>query len=262
MSGTSGISIDERIAACAAKWSLTLGAAYAPAVRSAELPDGTPVVLKLSNDSDCEAAALQAFGGRGAVALLAHDSSLAALLLARAQPGHPLAQLCYDDDERATSIAASLARKLARPVPDDGVFPSAAAWESDLERSALPLAADARAVLRELIASAPETFLLHGDLHQYNILANGDGWIAVDPEGLIGERACEIAPLVLNPIDLAARHLTRRIDQLSEELELDRERAWAWTFVRTVLAASWCVEDDGAAPPEWLECAARLTGRR
>ena len=47
------------------------------------------------------------------------------LLLARAQPGHPLVQLCYDDDERATSIAAALARNLARPAPDDGAAPPA-----------------------------------------------------------------------------------------------------------------------------------------
>ncbi|HEV2719153.1 MAG TPA: aminoglycoside phosphotransferase family protein [Thermoanaerobaculia bacterium] len=220
-------------------------------VRRVELPDGTPAVLKLTRTAAQEAAALRAFDGRGSVRLLAENSG--ALLLERAEPGYDLSRLAAVDDRQATSIAASVARKLWREAPAG--FPSVETWEADLARDE-----DASAVFRELVGSMPQTFFLHGDLHHLNILASGDEWLAIDPKGIVGERACEIGPLVLNPVgllDLAAI-LNRRIDQLSEELDLDRERARAWTFVRAVLAISWAREDRSEVPPVWLTIATLL----
>ncbi len=225
-----------------------MNAKWPPHVRRVELADGTPAVLKLTETAAQEAAALRAFDGRGSVRLLAYDSG--ALLLERAEPGHDLSQLAVADDRKATSIAATVARRLAREAPEG--FPSVASWESDLAGDE-----HASAVFRQLVGSMPQTFLLHGDLHHFNILAAGDGWLAIDPKGIVGERACEIGPLLLNPVgvlDLAAI-LNRRIDQLSEELELDRERARAWAFVRAVLAISWARQDRSEVPPVWLTCA-------
>lgn len=54
-------------------------------------------------------------------------------------------------------------------------------------------------LVAELVASPASRLLLHGDLHQFNILAAGKEWLAIDPKGLIGERECEIGPLILNP---------------------------------------------------------------
>jgi len=249
---------------CAAKWALTLGSAYSGAfysyVRRAARADGTPVVLKLSfpdEQARAEAAALRAFAGRGCVKLLAEDSAAGALLLERAQPGDHLAKLT--DDRQAMSIAASVARRLAREAPADGVFPSVAMWRSDFDRAESELASEAGLVFDQLVGSASQTFLLHGDLHHFNILAAGDEWIAIDPKGFVGERECEIGPLVLNPLraDLA-EILHRRIDQLSDELGLDRERAYAWTFVRAVLAILWAIEDHESVPPVWVRCANAL----
>jgi hypothetical protein len=71
---------------------------------------------------------------------------------------------------------------------------------------------------------------------------------------------------VLNPIGLLRRPgaaaLTRcRIEQLCSEMALDVRRAYAWTFVRTVLAVVWAFEDGGDAPAEWVECARWLRGK-
>src|SRR5664279_229908 len=82
------------LAETAALWDLTLGAAYPPgaaghAVR-AELPDGTPAVLKLAHphrESLQEADALERWDGDGAVRLLERDDARHAFLLERCEPG-------------------------------------------------------------------------------------------------------------------------------------------------------------------------------
>jgi hypothetical protein len=37
-----------------------------------------------------------------------------------------------------------------------------------------------------ILASSPESVLLHGDLHYDNILKNGEGWLVIAPKGVIG----------------------------------------------------------------------------
>ena len=51
-----------------------------------------------------------------------------------------------------------------------------------------------------LCASQTSTRLLHGDLHHYNILRDGDrGWVAIDPKGVVGEVEYEIGAALRNP---------------------------------------------------------------
>ncbi len=271
--------IPELLQVCAANWSLSLGAPYPDSSYSYVVvvtqPGGDPAVLKLSFPNAQlvrEAAALRAFAGRASIALLAYDSSVGAMLLQRAEPGHQLAQLCESEDERATSIAGSIACMLTREVPSCSLFPSVETWSSDIQSIAnrlhvapqlRALASHAAAVAGELAKSFLPKVLLHGDLHQFNILAAGETWLAIDPSGIIGERECEIGPLVLNPVSLLRRPglselISRRINQLCAEMRLDRRRAHAWTFVRAVLAILWSLEDHAEAPPEWIECAQSL----
>jgi streptomycin 6-kinase len=63
-------------------------------VAPAELPDGTPAILKIGwphREMYGEPTALRAWDGHGAVRLLAHDPARHALLLQRCQPGDELA---------------------------------------------------------------------------------------------------------------------------------------------------------------------------
>jgi len=271
--------VPELLDVCVAQWSLSLGAPYADSsysyvVRVARA-DGTPAVLKLSFPSEHvgrEAAALRAFAGRGSVALFAYEASAGAILLERAEPGMQLAQLCQGDDERATSIAADVVRTLDCQLPSNFAFPSVETWLSDArsisERTELSpvvraLVSDALAVASELVRSSSQNLLLHGDLHQFNILAGGETWLAIDPSGIVGERECEIGPLILNPVELLrqpglSEFLNRRLRQLCDEVGLDRRRAHAWSFVRAVLAILWSLEDHGEAPEEWIACSQLL----
>ena len=57
-------------------------------------------------------------------------------------------------------------------------------------------------LIADLLASGGEPLLLHGDLHQGNILAAGRApWLAIDPKGVVGEATYETAALLHNPAE-------------------------------------------------------------
>jgi streptomycin 6-kinase len=111
---------------------------------------------------------------------------------------------------------------------------------------------EAERLFTELLGSMSEQVLLHGDLHHYNILAaERQPWLAIDPKGVVGEPAYEVGALMRNQLPQplagaeASRFIARRLDQLAEELGLDRARLHGWTLAQAVLSAWWSVEDHG-----------------
>lgn len=277
--------LPEVVGACAARWSLRVAAPLpnlsynyvAPAVRR----DRSRAMLKLSFPDDAEfsteVAALQLFDGRGAVRLLEVDLALGAMLLERLMPGTSLDAV---DDDAATIIAAGVMRRLWRPVPAGHRFPTLAAWVRGMaDRAPGVLAArpgfparwidHAVALHRELAGSSPEPVVLHGDLHQGNLLAaERDPWLAIDPKGVVGETSGETAPFLLNHLppgrdpDAIRKLLGRRLAGFSDALGLDRARLRAWTIVRAVLMAYWTLEDHGHGWEPAIACAALLEENR
>ena len=238
----------------------------------AQLADGTAAVFKMglpSAESRSETAALRLCNGVGMVRLIEADDDNGALLLERLRPGEMLAAYFPERDEAATALAAEVMRAVWRPLPAAHPLPDLRRWTHGIARirehfdggtGMLPEPVVARAEqLRESLlasASSNEITLLHGDLHHYNILSavlpsRAQQWLAIDPKGVAGERAYECAAFLRNPGDFRAHPnarsmLARRVDQLVDLLELDRERIVAWSFVQGVLSAWWCVEDNVA----------------
>ncbi len=269
------------IEALAQRWSLRVAAPFpnlsynyvAPAVRA----DGVAVVLKLGvphPELNSEIEALRLVAGGGMVRLYAADAAQGALLLERLHPGTVLSRLA--DDDQATLIAAEVMRQLWRPAPPEHGFPTAARWAAGLTRlrtrfaggtGPLPphLVEQAEALFADLLASAGEPVLLHGDLHHENILAaQRQPWLALDPKGVVGEREYEVGALLRNPIPgLLARPdpravLDRRIHLLAERLHFDRARLRDWALAQAVLSAWWSVEDHGGGWEWALACAEHL----
>ncbi len=219
-------------------------------------PDGRPAVLKLGPPGDRELEqeldALIWFAGRGGVGVLELDRVRGAVLLERILPGTQLRTLVPDADEAATSAAAELMRRLWRAPPAEHRFPSAREWGRALRGRPAE-------VYGELCDTMGEPVVLHGDLHHENVLRSGDGWVAIDPKGVVGEREYDTGALLRNPYPepLTRQMLSRRADQLAEELSLDRGRIWSWAWAQAHLAAAWSVED-GEDPAYWLACAELL----
>ncbi len=226
----------------------------APAWRA----DGSAAVLKLGVPNPellTEMEALRLYAGRGMARLLEADAEQGALLVERLRPGTPLAALA--DDDQATALAAQVMQQLWRPLPAAHPFPTVAKWAAGLGRLRArfdggtgPLPADlvgrAEGLFRELLASAGEPGLLHGDLHHDNILAAERApWLALDPKGVAGEPGYEVGALMRNPRPQPATVLARRASILAEVLELDRARLLAWSLAHAVLSAWWSVEDQG-----------------
>ena len=260
------------------RWSLEVGPPFpdlsynwvVPAVRE----DGTPAVLKLSFPGDkefgTEAEALRLFDGGGICRLLGLDLDRGAMLLERLEPGAPLTTV--ENDEEATAIAANVMRKLWRPAPADHNFPLVSDWAGGFDRlrkrfdggtGPMParLVEEADSLFADLLASQGGPLLLHGDLHQENILTAGrEPWLAIDPKGVVGEAAYETAALLHNPVEALEapdpkRLLERRLDILSGELGLDLARIRAWGLAQAVLAAYWSLEDGGQVWEEALSFA-------
>ena len=101
----------------------------------------------------------------------------------------PLEEL--PDDRRATEIVAALMRRLWRPVSTEGDLIPLEKWTAGLKR--LRAAFDsgsgpfpeemvrrAEGLFAGLNGSSPESVLLHGDLHYWNILSAGKRALAGD----------------------------------------------------------------------------------
>jgi len=223
---------------CAREWELTIGEPYrmgaAGYVVRAERADGTPAVLKLGlphREGEHEADALERWDGDGAVRLLERDDDRNALLLERAEPGTFLSE-----SPDALDVLIGLLPRLWKS--GDGFHSledEAALW---IEHE-LPHARHgdvAIGILRELAPTQGEQVLLHQDLHGENVLAaEREPWLVIDPKPLAGEREFSVAPIVRSfELGHSRRQALYRLDRLTSELALDRERARGWTIAQTI----------------------------
>jgi len=233
----------------ACDWALTLGDVYPPGAAShvvaAVCADGAPAALKVfwpHREAEQEAAALRRWDGDGAVRLLREDEERHALLLERCEPGTFLSDAADDP----LGVLIELLPRLWKSAEGFRTLAEEAElWlEGDVPRA--PYADVAAALIRELAPTQGEPVLLHQDLHGQNVLAaQREPWLAIDPKPLAGEREFSVAPIVRSfELGHTRREALYRLDRLTSELGLDRERARGWTIAQTV---AW------SGGSEWIE---------
>ncbi len=216
--------------------------------------DDQPVVLKLGIDNEAlkrEASALRAFMGFGAVTVLAESDGM--LLLQRAVPGESLKSYFPQSDNEAVSITCQCLKRLHQaPIPKSKTFPHIQDWLMILNQDwSIPenYLQTARALRDRLLQTSTKDVLLHGDLHHDNILRNGNDWLVIDPKGVIGEAAYEVAAFIRNPIpdllavDTAENIIHHRIGLFATNLGVEQQRILDWCFVQSVLSWCWAIED-------------------
>jgi streptomycin 6-kinase len=247
------------------QWDLRIGEPFAGGAGGrtlrATLPDGTPAVLKHVHphrESEHEAEALERWDGEGAVRLLARDGWT--LLLERCEPGEPLSRL---GGEAALDVLVGLLPRLwvAAGPPFRSVAEEAAWWRSYLPgewervgrpfgRRLLDAALDALTVLPD---SQGEQVLVNQDLHGDNVLsARREPWLVIDPKPLLAEREFALAPIIRSAeLGHSRKAVLHRLDRLSADLGLDRERARLWALGATI---AWAI----GGPPSHVEVAGWL----
>ncbi|MFE3515434.1 aminoglycoside phosphotransferase family protein [Streptomyces sp. NPDC059166] len=224
-----------------------------PVVREA---DGRAAALKLQMVDDetvGEPVALRTWGvaGAGVVGLLEHDARTGTMLLERLDEHRPLTGL-PDAREAVRVLAESLSRLVRVEAPPgmrrlgDAVVrmleAAGGAVTGLADAGERRLLLDCAAAVRE-VAGEPGDRLLHWDLHYGNILAGraeegrAGEWVVLDPKPLAGDPAFELFPALDQRFDASA--VLWRFDLLCGVLDLDRERARAWTLGRVLQNALW-----------------------
>jgi streptomycin 6-kinase len=219
------------------------------------LKGDNPIILKLGLDNEAlarEAFALKCFAGCGAVKVLAKDEDL--LLLERAVPGTSLKSYFPDREQESIEIACNIMKKLHQAnIPQDHNCHHIKDWLTALDKDwNIPheYLHKARKLRDQLLKTAEPDVLLHGDLHHDNILQNGNDWLVIDPKGVIGEPAYEVAAFIRNPIPELLNHVDaptiihNRITQFSELLGIPAKRILDWFFVESVLSWIWNIQDN------------------
>lgn len=212
------------------------------------LADGTPAVAKQAPptiDSVHDADALEAWQGRGASRLLDRTDDRVTLT-ERVQPGTPTT-----DD---AVVGAALARLWIQPSAvgvDWRRFDVALVnWRRSIERWRSELGVDvaesALAAIDEVDVGEPSWRLLHGDGHHGNILDGGvRGWLAIDPQPLVGPPGYDVATALWNgPEGLDDAGADARIEVLAGAAGLDPDELRRWVRFRAALSAAWFLDDE------------------
>jgi streptomycin 6-kinase len=267
-------SLPELVQDCERNWSLVLGTPYSDSHFSLVVParthDGNDAVLKLQfpdRESEREAAALATWNGGGAIRLLRNDAARRALLVERCRPGTPLSELPSDE---ALDVIITLLPRLwvAGTVPVRSLRDEAAHWTRQLpprfELAGRPFETELLDAALEALDTLPrsqgEPVLLHQDLHADNVLrAEREPWLVIDPKPLVGEREFGLAPVIRSAeLGHGREHVERRLDRLTTQLHLDRERTRQWALAQTI---AWAF-DDGDVLPRHVETARWLHDMR
>ena len=137
-----------------------------------------------------------------------------------------------------------------RPLADE-----AAGWAGSLpddyerarrpfERALLDAALEA---IETLVGSQGEQVLVNQDMHADNVVrAAREPWLLIDPKPLSGEREFGIAATVRGrELGHSRDAVVHRLDRLTTELRLDRERARGWALAQTI---AWAFDGDEAEP--------------
>ncbi|MGH9873993.1 MAG: aminoglycoside phosphotransferase family protein [Pyrinomonadaceae bacterium] len=224
-----------------------------------------PVVLKVIKQQGDEwrsGEILAAFDRHGVARV--YEQAPGVVLMERLNPGSSLVDLALNGcDEEATDILAGVIEQMSArasamsPLELPQACTTVEDWAKGFRNY---IASGDVQIPRDLVAAGQRVYLslcgsqrsprlLHGDLQHYNVLFDSDrGWLAIDPKGIVGEIEYEIGAALRNPFEqpelfLSRSTIERRLKQFTDKLNLDYQRALAWTFAQAVLSAIWSIED-------------------
>ena len=261
------------LAECAERWSLVIGkrlsgglighvfACTTETGAAAVLKLNPPSAAKFASTTEQEAAALRAWGGRGAVELLALAADLPALLTTRALPGTPLSE--GHELQARREVADVLGKLFDASIPPIELRRLEQAVDQHLLRKAAvsgearellePLIEQARVSAKRLATSSPYEMLLHGDVMDKNLLRDGARLVAIDPMPQVGDPHSDIGFWAAKRSP--ARELDVRAAELAQHLGLDSERAAQWAAIYAVGSACETWRRDTTELRAWVRSA-------
>lgn len=198
-----------------------------------------PIVLKIGFKQQGllrESQALAAFKGYGVVDIQAATED--ALLLEKACPGKSL-KTVIDRQDRILIAFHVMQRLHKAPIPVQHNFFTIDNWLSTLDKNwGVPkrLLTKARQYKNELLLLNPTSAtLLHGYLHDDNILSHENFWKVIDPKGVLGDPVYELVACVQEP--------SQDLPYLSQISNYPSPLLIKSYYVRLILSACWQCED-------------------
>ena len=253
-------SLGETVAFCEHRWNIkvlspfNLSFNYVAPVR---FKDGSGGVLKLcvpGKACSTEIVTLKSYGGVSMCRLIDSVEDRGAILIEKLNPGNHLKTVEYDT--AAVKIAAMLMKKMRVKSPKTDNFQSVSDLAQGISKMRNHFGGGtgpfSEAVFREvehqfpkLIGSETNTYLLHGDFHQENILLHNGEWKLIDPKGIIGEVEYEMIPFIINnlPDNQFEGLIDSRIFIFHKELDVDIQRVYRWALCHSLLSSLWNIED-------------------
>ncbi|MEE9453427.1 MAG: aminoglycoside phosphotransferase family protein [Paracoccaceae bacterium] len=251
---------------CCKTWSLKNPALLFESVLAdlyrVELPSGKAGALKLFTpqglaDEWNGAQLLAWYGGKGAVDVLGlKDGALLMVWL----KGESLMVLCDDGRSDAAAMIVAELSILVRgqSTPPPGLTSIDTRFEKlfDYPETDIPVEnrdafRQAKTVATGMLSGIVERVPLHGDLHFRNVLFDGVEWRLIDPKGVMGPPAYDLANLFINPWDrpkivLAEGRAKSLARLLSETTGYAAQELIGWAIAHAVIAAVWHISAGGS----------------
>jgi streptomycin 6-kinase len=211
-------------------------------------------VLKLcipGPEAALEINCLKAYEGSRFCKLWAYNCDDGIMLLEKITPG---LQLWSERDFRKRAlIFANLLANLHRTYPKQGIYPSYLSWLEGIKNRlcAMPSCEEFVVYLDLAIQEYikikqryTRLCLLHGDLHQENLLQNSTGgYTIIDPKGVVDDPILETARFILNELPCESNQVLEIITIISSITAIEENDILRCLFIDTVLSNSWSMEE-------------------
>ncbi len=214
--------------------------------------EGTKAIIKISKrkQEDRAAKLMLWWQGDGAAKVLRYEYP--ALLMERAAGNLSLSDMAANgaDDEASIVISQVVEKLHSHEMKNLPELIPLSLWLKELATASEAngdLIRECYGISQALLLAPTESVVLHGDIHHKNILhSQMHGWVAIDPKGLLGDRAFDYANIFCNPDEqtaLTPGRLARQTGIISRAAALDAGRLLKWVATWAACSAIWSMND-------------------
>jgi len=194
---------------------------------------------------------LRFYDGKGYVKLWAYDLSDDLLLLENIKPGNELWDV-DDYKERARFFALTI-KGLPIDYVDNEPYPTYLSWMKKIHQTITDIGGlddvlfylnKAIEIYNDLKKRYNRECLLHGDMHQENLLLNSKGgYTIIDPKGVIDDPVMETARYLMNETPCDSQKIYDIVTILSPVIEIPEEDLLKSMYIDAALGNSWTMEE-------------------
>jgi len=190
---------------------------------------------------------LRVYDGTAYVKLYAYDLTDYVVLLERVTPGNQMWDV--EDFRERARLFAEIVKDLPILWDGYGKFPTYRMQMEDLRITLIDLGDREKAlfyldealrIYDELKQNYNRKYMLHGDLHQYNILLNSKGgYTIIDPKGVVDDPVMETARYLMNESPCGAEKIREIISIISSIIGIPKEDITKSMFIDAALGQCW-----------------------